>query len=108
MSDKEEMHQLEEIKASRKQIGIRLLYTVLYLIVFEVLKVVIQITTVFQFIYLLVTRKYSEPLRRFSNKVATYAYQVIRYLTLNANFRPFPFHDFPAEMDQPEDPVSFD
>lgn len=108
MSDKEEMQNLEEIKASRKQIGIRLLYTVLYFIVFEILKFVIEVTTVFQFIYLLVARKYSEPLRRFSNKVATYAYQVIRYLTLNAIYRPFPFHDFPTEMEAPEDPVRFD
>ncbi len=108
MSDREEMQNLEEIKAPRKQIVIRLLYTILYFIVFEILKIVIEATTVFQFVYLLATGKYSQPLRSFSNKVATYAYQVIRYLTLNANYRPFPFHDFPAETEPPEDPVHFD
>lgn len=98
----------EPIKASRKQIGIRLLYTLLYLIIFEILKLVIQFTVVFQFIYLLITQRYSQPLKNFSNKVATYAYTIIRYATLNAHERPFPFHDFPAEMERPEEPVHFD
>ena len=102
------MSDLEEILASRKQIGVRLLFTLLFLVIFEVLKIVIQITVVFQFIYLLITRKYSNPLREFSNKVATYAYKILRYMTLNDNIRPFPFNDFPAAMEKPEEPVSFD
>jgi hypothetical protein len=101
------MNNIEESKASRKQIGIRLLYTVLYLIVLEVIKFIVQITVLLQFIYLLITQKYSEPLRNFSNKLAAYAYRVIRYTTLNENVRPFPFNDFPAEMGPPEDPVQF-
>lgn len=101
------MNEIEEVKVSRKQIGIRLLYTLLYLIVLEVLKLVVQVATILQFIYLLITQKYSEPLRSFSNKLAAYAYRIIRYATLNENFRPFPFHDFPPEMEKPEDRVHF-
>lgn len=100
--------EITESPVSRKKIGIRLLYTILYLIVFEILKTVIQITVVFQYIYLLITKKYSAPVRNFSNKVATYAYKVIRYLTLNDNLRPFPFHEFPEEMEKPEDHVVYD
>ena len=102
------MNEIEEQKVSRGKVGVRLLYTLLYLIVFEVLKLVIQITVLFQFVYLLITQKYSEPLRNFSNKVSTYAYQVIRYTTLNDNHRPFPFSEFPSEMEKPEEPVKFD
>jgi len=102
------MSDMEEIKASRKQITVRLLFTLLFLIIFEVLKLVIQVTVVFQFVYLLITRKYSNPLRSFSNKVSTYLYKIIRYMTLNDNCRPFPFNDFPAAMEQAEEPVSFD
>jgi hypothetical protein len=101
------MNEIETLKVARKQIGIRFLYTLLYLIVLEVLKLIVQVAVVLQFIYLLITQKHSEPLRNFSNKLAAYAYRVIRYATLNENFRPFPFNDFPAEMEKSEDPIQF-
>jgi hypothetical protein len=101
------MNTIEEAKTSRKQIGIRFLYTLLYLIALEVIKLIVQVTVILQFIYLLITQKYSEPLRNFSNKLAAYAYRVVRYATLNENVRPFPFNDFPAEMEKPEDRVLF-
>lgn len=99
---------IEEGTGTRKQIGIRLLYTLLCLIVFEILKLIIQVTVLFQFVYLLITKNYSQPLKSFSNRLATYAYKVIRYVTLNDNQRPFPFSEFPAEMEKAEDPVRFD
>ena len=101
------MDMIEEAKTPRKQIAIRFLYTLLYLIVLEVIKVVVQVSVILQFVYLLITQKHSEPLRNFSNKLAAYAYRVMRYATLNENFRPFPFNDFPAEMEKPEDRVQF-
>ena len=93
---------------TRKNIGIRFLYTILYLIVLEILKILIQLTSLFQFIYLLLTLKYSEPARKFSNRVAAYGYRVMRYLTLNDNVRPFPFSDFPQELEPPVSEVRFD
>jgi hypothetical protein len=101
------MNDLQKISTSRKHIAIRLLYTLLYLIVFEILKAMIQLSVIFQFIYLLITGKHSEPVRKFANKLSTYAYKVMRYLTLNDNLRPFPFSDFPDEMEQSETPVTF-
>ena len=104
----EETKEVAKSTLSRKQIAIRLLYTIMYLIIFEILKTIIQITVVFQYIYLLITQKHSGPLKNFSNKVATYAYKVISYVTLNDNIRPFPFQEFPVEMEKPEDHVVFD
>ena len=104
----ENTKEVTESKLSRKKIGIRLLYTVMYLIIFEILKTVIQVTVLFQYVYLLITKRYSYPLKNFSNKVATYAYKIIRYVTLNDNDRPFPFHEFPEEMEKPQDYVMFD
>jgi hypothetical protein len=107
-ADVEETKEIPPAALSRKNIAIRLLYTILYLIIFEILKTVIQVTAVFQYVYLLITRSYSKPLKNFSNKVATYTYKIIRYVTLNENYRPFPFHEFPEEIDKPEEQVSFD
>ncbi|MEN6486934.1 MAG: DUF4389 domain-containing protein [Syntrophobacteraceae bacterium] len=102
------MNAIEDTRPSRGAIGLRLLYTVLYLVVFEVLKWVIQVAVLFQYVYLLISRSYSMPLMNFSNKAATYAYKVMRYVTLNDTIRPFPFSDFPNEMEKPDIPVKFD
>ena len=102
------MDQMEENKVTRTQIGIRFIYTLLFLIIFEVLKMVIQVTVLFQFAYLLITREYSAPLRSFSNRVSTYLYKVVRYATMNENGKPFPFTDFPVEVEPAEERVKFD
>lgn len=102
------MNEIPDVRPSRAQIAVRFLYSLLYLIIFEILKVVIQVTVVFQFVYLLITRSHSEPLRAFSNKVATYAYRIIRYVTLNENVRPFPLAEFPQEEERPADTISFE
>jgi hypothetical protein len=102
------MNSIEVFKVPRRKTLVRLLYTILYLIIFEILKIIVQVTVLFQFAVLLITQRHSEPLKNFSNKVATYAYKIIRYVTLNENLRPFPFHDFPAEHEAPEEPVRFD
>lgn len=102
------MNDLTEIKGFRKKIAIRFLYTILYLVVFEIVKLIVQVSVVFQFIYIFITQKPCEPLKKFSNKVASYAYKLIRYMSLNDSFRPFPFSDFPTEMDPPEEPVRFE
>ena len=93
---------------SRKEIGIRFAYSVIFLIIFEVLKLLIQLIVLFQFAYLFITKQYSHPMRAFSNKIAVYTYKVMRYLSLCENLRPFPFNNLPTEIEAAEDPVRFD
>jgi hypothetical protein len=93
---------------SRTQILIRLFYTVLYLIVFGIVHFLINLATVFQYILLLITLSPSEPVRRFANQLAAYGFRVMRYLTLNDNVRPFPFSEFPQEMEPPVSEVRFE
>ena len=93
---------------SRTQILIRLFYTVLFLIVFGIVHFLINLATAFQYILLLITLSPSEPVRRFANQLAAYGYRVMRYLTLNDNVRPFPFSDFPQEMEPPASEVRFE
>ena len=93
---------------SRKKIAIRLLYTILFLIVFEILKIIIQLSVIFQYIYLLISKTYNNPIRYFTNKVSVYAYKVLRYVTLNENDKPYPFKDFPKEFELPDTEVIFE
>jgi len=97
-----------QVTPSRKQVAIRLLYTLLYAAIFELVKTVIFLITLFEYFILLLTLRHNEPARIFANKVATYGYRVMRYLTLNENQRPFPFSDFPAEIELPDAEVRFD
>ena len=93
---------------SRKKIAVRLLYTILFLIVFEIVKIIIQVSVIFQYVYLLISRNYNDPIRNFSNKVSVYAYRLLRYVTLNENEKPFPFNNFPKEIELPDKEVFFE
>ena len=93
--------------ASRKQIGIRLLYTILFLFILGIVIVIVKLSVFFQFIYLFITLKPNEPVRQFSNKISAYGYRLFRYITLNENKRPFPFTDFPPEMEPSEEQITF-
>jgi Domain of unknown function (DUF4389) len=91
----------------RKKIVVRLLYTLFFLIIFEILKIIIQVSVLFQYVYLLISKTYNNPVRNFTNKVSVYAYRVLRYVALNENEKPYPFHDFPKEMELSEAEVFF-
>ena len=99
---------MDSKKVLRKKIVIRLLYTILFFIIFEILKTIIQVSVLFQYVYLLISKTYSEPVRNFTNKVSVYAYKVLRYVTLNENNKPYPFQDFPQIMELPEAEVFFE
>ncbi len=93
---------------SRKKIAFRLLYTIFFVIVLEIIKMIIQLCVLFQYVYLFITTDYNQPVRNFSNKVTVYAYRLMRYVTLNENLKPFPFQEFPQEMDAPEARATFE
>jgi predicted membrane protein len=93
---------------SRKKIAIRLLYTILFLIVFAILTIIIKISVIFQYIYLLSSKTYNNPIRNFTNKVSVCVYKVLRYITLNENEKPYPFNDFPIEFELPDTEVIFE
>jgi len=97
-----------ETSLSRTKVLIRLLYSVLFLAVLSIVNFLIQLATVFQYIMLLITLNPSEPVRRVSNQLAVYGYRVMRFLTLNDNVKPFPFTEFPPEMEPPVSEVTFD
>jgi len=93
---------------TRLAILLRLLYTLLYLFVFEVLKLLVQVVVLVQFLLLLVFREPNVRLQQFANRLTAYGYRLLRYVTLNENTKPFPMNDFPAELEPPTAEVRFD
>ena len=102
------MNEVTQETLSRKQIAIRLLYTLLYVAIMEVVKTIILLVTILEYFLLMITLQHNETARSFANRVATYGYRLMRYVTLNENQRPFPFADFPEEIELPDEEISFD
>lgn len=92
---------------SRMKVLLRFLYTILFLLVFEILRLIVQVTVLAQYVYLLVMGTPSPQLKKFGGRVSDYTYRVLRYLTLNENAKPYPFNRFPGEVSPPEANVSF-
>lgn len=85
--------------ADRSAILKRFLVTLVCMIFFEVTSFMVQLSVLFQYGYLLVAKKRSEPLRAFTNTLTQYGYRLMRYNTLNENKRPFPFNAYPDDSD---------
>lgn len=87
----------------------RFLITLVCMIFFEVTGFIIQLSVLFQYGYLLIAKKRSEPLRVFTNTLSHYGYRLMRYNTLNENKQPFPFSSFPedAECEEPVKVIHF-
>lgn len=87
---------------ARKDIAVRFLYTLLFMVILEIVKLLVQLTVLFQFVYLFFTLNPSQPAARFANRLAAYLYRLTRYISLNEQQRPFPFRDLPDAMEPPE------
>lgn len=105
---REQTEKKQKPVVSRKQIGIRLLYTILFLFILGIVIIIVKLVIFFQFIYFFITRKPNESVRQFSNKISTYGYRIFRYITLNESQRPFPFTDLPPELEPSEEQITFD
>ena len=92
----------EESGIERADTAFRMLYSLLFALVISVLETVVGVLITFQLLYTVITKQ--EPSRRVSdlgNRLATYIYRMLRYLTYNSDDRPFPFSDFPEALEAP-------
>ena len=89
-------------RIERKETGIRILLTVLFTIVIHVLQAVVAVLVLFSLAFALITKwPPGERVREFANRTISYLYRILRYLTYNEHTRPFPFSDFPPELEPP-------
>ncbi len=95
-------------KYSRIDILKRLLRTIVCMIAFSLVKFLLQAVVLFQYAYLLVAGKSSAPLRRFGQRLSLYTFELLKYVTLNDNKKPFPFSDLPEGPNKNETPNHID
>jgi len=91
-----------------KNVWIRLLYMVLFTILYSIAEVVIFAVAVYQFLYVLFTGNKDEKILNLGKSLSAYVYQVLQFLTFNTESKPYPMGDWPdakllaAELDKPK------
>ena len=94
-SDKHGETSLEE-NLKTPSTWLRLLFMILFLALWGISRVVVLAVVVLQFFWVLIGGKTNARLAVFGQSLATYAYQIVMYLTFNTEEQPFPFSDWPA------------
>ena len=92
----------EEGEIERTSTALRMAYSLLFALIISVLETVVGAIVIFQLLYTFVTKR--EPSQRVSelgNRISTYFYRMLRYLTHNSDQPPFPFNDFPPAIEVP-------
>ncbi len=93
----------ENTQIDRKETAIRILLTLLFVVIVErVIEAILAVVILFELVYALMTRRPpGERVRRFANRTLSYLYRITRFLTYNEPEPPFPFADFPSEVEPP-------
>lgn len=76
---------------------IRLLFMVLFVIFHYVVRVLVYLVAIVQFITVLCVNRPNENLLKFGQSLSYYSYQIFRFLTYNTNEKPFPFGAWPSD-----------
>lgn len=71
------------------------LYMLLFALFYSIAEVVLFAVVVFQFLLKLFTGDTNERLLKLGQSIATYIYQVIRFLSFNSDYHPYPFGAWP-------------
>lgn len=84
----------EEVE--RVETLIRLLYTLLFFLIIQVLEAAVGVIVFFQLLFALITNRTPNPaVTDFGRKVIEYGYQIGHYVTYNRARPPFPFDELP-------------
>lgn len=77
-----------------KEIWFRGLYMLLFLVILGLVKGIVFIVAVIQFILAAVNKTPNERLRNFGQGLSTYLYNITQFLIFNTDDKPFPFEDW--------------
>ncbi len=86
----------DNIKESLKDNStwMRVLYMVIFVIIFNIVELLIAALVIFQVLVLLFTGEKNRRLLGFGSMLSLYAYRMLQFLTFNSEEKPFPFADW--------------
>lgn len=82
-------------KLTSKNKWIRGLYMLLFAIMYNIAEILVTAVAVFQFVISLFTGKTNEYLITFGQRLSTFIYQIMQFLTFNSEEKPYPFSPWP-------------
>ena len=87
----------EDIKQNLKSSDTwsRVLYMLLFVILYSLAEVILTAVVVFQLLLVLFTGSKNARLLKLGQSLATYIYQVLHYLTFNSDYQPYPMGAWP-------------
>jgi hypothetical protein len=80
---------------------LKTLFIVLFSVVYRILDVVVLLLVIVQWGFNLTTGTVNPALNDFSDGLARYIAQIVRYVTGNNDIKPFPFTDWPSTKNKP-------
>ena len=87
---------LEE-NLKRRSTWLRLLFMIVFVAIYALTRIIFGAVIVFQFLWVLFTAETNKQLTELGQSLATYTYQIMRYLSFNSDDKPFPFSaDWPT------------
>lgn len=102
--DRDHRRDLEDNIKSRST-WLRLLFMIVIAIIYGLSRFVVGAVVILQFFWVLFTGETNGRLTGFGQSLATYTYQMVRYLTFNTESRPFPFdEDWPVSTVAHDEP----
>ena len=85
-----EMGQLEQ-NLKRRSTWLRLIFMIVFAAIYMLTRIVFAAVVVFQFFWVLFTAETNKNLTELGQSLATYTYQIMRFLSFNSDDKAFPF-----------------
>jgi len=83
-------------KPTSENLWLRLLYMILFIIVFGVAEFALYLTAAVTFLFKLRGKADTSRISGLGHSIALYIKEIADYLTFNTEVRPFPFSDWPS------------
>ena len=80
-----------EQNLKRRTTWIRLLFMAVFVAIYALTRIVFGAVVVFQFLWVLFTAETNKQMTELGQSLATYTYQIMRFLSFNSEDKPFPF-----------------
>lgn len=82
----------------------RLLFMLLFCLIYSVTEVVLGAVVILQFGFVMFANERNDKLLDLGANISTFIFAILNYLTFNSEQRPFPFSDWPGEAHDERNP----
>jgi len=90
------LDETESTATARRATWTRLLFVLLFALIYMVAEIVALVVVVIQFGFVLIGGARNPNLLAFSANLSEYLYRILRFVMFNSDEKPFPFADWPA------------